>query len=275
MNDTCVQGARCCAEFYELPIVGTVLGDIFHPGGATLTRQLASAAGISRESRVLDVACGNGNSARLISADCGAQVTACDYSFKNLRIAHGTTSAPAVAQRIDYVCCDAARLPFATGSFDVVICECSLCLFDNPDAVLAQIHSMLSPGGRIGITDFFLNKPVPVKLQGLLGSVLCVAGACSAGGYRHLLERNGFDLVRVRRVNWALADMLQRVRHRLKTLHRMGALDGSLGDRHETEAVLSELERFISDGGAGYLLAIGHRQADQSRSYQRRRIESA
>ena len=263
MTEGHCQTARCCAEFYELPIVAALLGDRFHPGGATLTRDLASAVLVSRDSHVLDIACGNGNSARLIAADYGAHVTACDYSLNNLLIARRTSSAAAVDPRIDYVRCDAVQLPFAVGSFDAAICECSLCLFDNPDAVLAQIHSMLSPGGRIGISDLFLNKPVPVSLNGVLGSVLCVAGARSADGYRHLLEKNGFESVRIRQVNWALTDMLQRVRHRLRALYRAGALDDSPGDRHETESVLSDLQRFISDGGAGYLFAVGHRKKEQ------------
>lgn len=256
MNNPCAQAARCCAEFYELPIVGAVLGDSFHPGGVTLTRELASAAFISRDSHVLDVACGNGNSARLIAADCGARVTACDYSLKNLLIATETTSGTKVARRIDYVRCEAAQLPFASGSFDVAICECSLCLFDDPRAVLQQIHSLLGRGGRIGLSDFFLNKPVPVSLESLLGTVLCIAGAHSVEGYRKLLEDSGFGAVRIRQVNWALTSMIHRVRHRLRTLRQVGVIDGGLRD---AKRVLSDLERIIADGGAGYLVATGHR----------------
>lgn len=260
MNNACGQAVRCCAEFYELPIVGAVLGDSFHPGGATLTRELASAALISRDSRVLDVACGNGNSARLIAADCGAQVIACDYSLKNLHIASRTISTTAVDQRIDYVRCDAAQLPFAADSFDTAICECSLCLFDDPGTVLRQVYSMLRPGGRIGLSDFFLNKPVPIHLQGVLGTVLCVAGARSAHGYSELLEASGFEFVRIRQVNWALTDMIQRVRRKLRTLHQTDALDGTPGEWGDTESLLLDLDRFISDGNAGYLLAVGHRR---------------
>jgi len=257
VRDACTHAARCCAEFYELPIVGAVLGDSFHPGGVTLTRELASAAFISRDSQVLDVACGNGNSARLIAADYGARVTACDYSLKNLFIANDTTSGTRVARSIDYVRCEASRLPFASGSFDVAICECSLCLFDDPRAVLQQIRSLLGQGGRIGLSDFFLNKPVPVSLESILGTVLCIAGAPSVGGYRKLLEDSGFGAVRIRQVNWALTSMINRVRERLRTLTQVGVIDGGLW---EARRVLSDLERFISDGGAGYLLAIGHRR---------------
>lgn len=265
MNDVHRQAASCCADFYELPIVAAILGESFHPGGATLTRELASAVLVSRDAHVLDVACGNGNSARLIAADCGARVTACDFSLKNLHIARRTGSSATASQRIQFVRCDAAQLPFAAASFDAAICECSLCLFENPGSVLRQIQSMLSPGGRLGISDFFLNKPVPVSLQGMLGTVLCVARARSADGYRKLLEENGFASVRIRQVNWALTEMIQRVRHKLRTLRHIGVLNGNPGEWRDTESLLSDLDRFISDGGAGYLLAVGHRRTDHKK----------
>jgi hypothetical protein len=92
------------------------------------------------------------------------------------------------------------------------------------DTALQQLHFVLKPGGRIGISDFFLNAPVPRSLDGLLGRVLCVAGAPSAEGYREALTRAGFEYIRIRTVNWTLADMIRRIRHRLKLLATTNAV---------------------------------------------------
>lgn len=253
--------AGCCANLYELPIVEQLLGQSFHPGGAKLTRQLASASLISARSEVLDVACGNGNSARVIAADFAATVTGCDYSALNLERAATASQAAGLTEKIQFVRASAEQLPFATESFDVALCECSLCLFENIDTALQQLRSVLKPGGRIGLSDFFLNTSVPDSLNGLLGKVLCVAGAPSADGCRQALSRAGFDFIRIRRVNWTLADMIQRIRHRFKLLTATNTVTSTdlPVDFGDPAPVLADLEKFIASGGAGYLIATARR----------------
>jgi arsenite methyltransferase len=253
--------ASCCAELYELPIVEYLLGQSFHPGGTKLTRQLASATLVSPNSDVLDVACGNGSSAHVVAADFGATVTGCDYSAVNLERATIASRAAGRNRKTRFVRGSAELLPFAPESFDVTLCECSLCLFENMDTALQHIYRVLKPGGRIGISDFFLNAPVPDSLDGLLGKVLCVAGAPSIDGYREALSRAGFEFIRIRTVNGTLADMIQRIRSRFKLLAATNSaaaltLPSDFGDPAK---VLAELERFIADGGAGYLMATARR----------------
>lgn len=254
--------AGCCAELYEQPVVEYLLGQSFHPGGPKLTRQLANATLISRSSNVLDVACGNGNSVRLVAAEFGAMVTGCDYSAINLERAVTASCAARLESKTQYVRGGAERLPFASESFDVVLCECSLCLFENMDTALEQFRRVLIPGGLIGISDFFLDAPVPESLDDLLGQVLCVTGAPSADAYRDALAQAGFEYIRVRIVNWTLADMIQRIRQRLKLLV-MAPGEASVdlpAEWGDPAPVLLELESFIAGGGAGYLMATARRQ---------------
>jgi arsenite methyltransferase len=261
LNSASQRLAGCCANLYELPIVEYLLGQSFHPGGAKLTRQLASASLVSPGSKVLDLACGNGSSARLVAADFGATVTGCDYSAHNLERAAASSLATGLTGKTHFVRANAERLPFAAESFDVSLCECSLCLFDNMHIALQQLISVLKPGGRIGISDFFLNAPVPRSLDGLLGRVLCVAGAPSIEAYRAALSRAGFDFVRVRTVNWTLTDMVQRIRRRFALLATAGTITGAElpADFGDPAPVLKELEIFIASGGAGYLIATARR----------------
>ncbi len=253
--------ASCCAELYELPIVEYLLGRSFHPGGTKLTRQLASATLVSPNSSVLDVACGNGSSAQVIAADFGATVTGCDYSAVNLERAAMASRAARLNQKTRFVRGNAEQLPFAPESFDVSLCECSLCLFENMDTALQQLHCVLKPGGRIGISDFFLNASVPSSLDGLLGRVLCVAAAQSANGYREALSRAGFKYIRIRTVNWTLANMIQRIRRRLKILATTNAMASTEipADLGDFGPVLADLDCFIASGGAGYLIATAQR----------------
>ena len=253
--------ASCCAEFYELPIVEYLLGQSFHPGGAKLTRTLASASLVSPKSSVLDVACSIGNSARIIAADFGATVTGCDYSVVNIERATATSESAGLSRKTQFVRTNAEDLPFAPGSFDVSLCECSLCLFENMGTALQQMRRVLKPGGRVGISDFFLNEPVPASLDTLLGKVLCVAGAPSADGYRDALSQAGFEHIRIREVNWTLTDMIQRIRQRIELLAATSsAIEPQLPpDFGDPVPVLADLEGFVAGGGAGYLIATARR----------------
>ncbi len=261
MNPANQSLASCCAELYELPIVEYLLGQSFHPGGTKLTRQLATASLVSPNSRVLDVACGSGSTARLLAANFGATVTGCDYSSVNIERARQASHTAGLNHKTQFLRADAEQLPFAAESFDVALCECSLCLFEDMDTSLQGIHAVLKPGGRIGISDFFLNAPVPDSLDGLLGRVLCVAAARSVDGYRDVLSRTGFEYIRIRKVNWTLADMIQRIRHRLTLLAtaNVAANTGLSVDFGDPAAVLADLEQFIASGGAGYLIATARR----------------
>jgi hypothetical protein len=253
--------ASCCADLYELPIVEYLLGQSFHPGGTQLTRQLASATLVSPNSKVLDVACGIGASAQLIAANFGATVTGCDYSASNIERATLASRAAGLRHKTQFLRACAEQLPFEPESFDIALCECSLCLFENMDTALQHVRRVLRPGGRIGISDFFLNESVPDSLSGLLGRVLCVAGAQSVNGYHEALSRAGFKYIRIRTVNWTLANMIRRIRHRLKFLAKTNAVTstGLPVDFGDPALVLADLERFIASGGAGYLVATARR----------------
>ncbi len=203
----------------------------------------------------------HGTSARAIAADFGASVTGCDYSDLNLERAATRASAAQLELQTRFVRGSAEQLPFVEESFDVSFCECSLCLFDNPSIALEEMYRVLKPGGRIAISDFFLDAPVPGGLDNLLGQVLCVAAAPSAEGYREALARAGFEYIRIRNVNWTLADMIKRIRNRLEVLAITGTAAATVlpADWGDVAPVLVELESFISSGGAGYLIATARR----------------
>lgn len=55
--------------------------------------------------------------------------------------------------RIGIVQADAARLPFASGSFDTVVARRVLWAFDDPDAVLGGWLRRLRPGGSLVLVE--------------------------------------------------------------------------------------------------------------------------
>lgn len=251
----------CCAGFYELPVVALLLGNELHPGGAALTRKLGGATLVGRDARVLDVACGRGKSARVLAEHFGCRVVGVDYSASNVRQAGELTNDASQSDRTRFVQGDAEKLPFDADSFDVVICECSLCIFPQVEAALHEIRRVLRPGGRVGIADVILNEPVPDSLDELLGHTLCISGARTIDGYRDVLRTTGFSAIRTRDVSSVLGDMISRIERRLDTVKELLNKDQlQVQDCISVPlSMISEARDFVISGGVGYALITGRK----------------
>ena len=254
----------CCAGFYELPLIQTLLGNQWHPGGPALTRKLANAVLIGRDSIVLDVACGRGESSRVLAAHFGCRVVGVDYSAENIACANSLAVEASLSDRIRFVQGDAEHLPFDADSFDVVICECSLCIFPNTSVALGEMRRVLRPGGRLGISDVVVNKLVPDSLQDLFGRVLCIGGALSVEGYRDMFAAAEFTSIRSRDASSALTDMVGRIERRARIIgnvlnaEQFEFADGLFVPR----TTITKARDFVKAGGVGYALISGRKPRD-------------
>ena len=139
--------------------------------------------------RVLDVASGSGDLARLV-AQRGAEVVMTDINGAMLgrgrdRVADAGLLLPAAQ-------CDAERLPFASGAFDCVMIAFGLRNVTRKEAALAEMRRVLKPGGRLVVLEFSrVWKPLEKPYDFYSFSVLPRLGARIAGdaeAYRYLAE---------------------------------------------------------------------------------------
>ena len=110
---------------------------------------LCRALDLHRRDRVLDIGCGAGQTTRdaaLIATD-GA-VLGVDVAEGALRQARQLTSAAGL-HNVEYVCGDAARLPFSPASVDVAISRFGTMFFADPVSAFTNIHAALRAPGRL------------------------------------------------------------------------------------------------------------------------------
>lgn len=90
------------------------------------------------------------------------------------------------------------HLPVADNSIDVIISNCVINLSTDKARVFADMHRVLKPGGRIAISDIVASKPLPewVKKNTDLYAG-CVAGAVSIQEVKAMLEKCGFEKVKI------------------------------------------------------------------------------
>jgi ubiquinone/menaquinone biosynthesis C-methylase UbiE len=250
----------CCARLYESEAVRWLLDGELHPGGERLTLRLAELAGVGRGTRVVDVACGTGASARLLAREVGADTVGVDLGAQAIEDATRDAATDGLAGRARFVHGDAEALPLPGGSFDVALSECSLCTFPDKPRAVAEMARVLRPGGTIAIADVTAAlAALPSELRTAAARVACVADARSQDEYVELLRAAGCETVAVEPRDAELTAMIDRVEARLRVA-RMLVAPGEQRDRVREAVALSRAARGeVARGTLGYVLLVARR----------------
>ncbi|MBZ5592817.1 MAG: ubiquinone/menaquinone biosynthesis methyltransferase [Acidobacteriia bacterium] len=110
-------------------------------------RLAVRSAMLPARARVLDLACGTGDFAKLVAqVSPETSVTAADLTETMLRL----------SKLRQVVCADAALLPFADDCFDAVFVGYGLRNFPRLTVAIDEVRRVLKPGGVLVSLDFFL-----------------------------------------------------------------------------------------------------------------------
>jgi demethylmenaquinone methyltransferase/2-methoxy-6-polyprenyl-1,4-benzoquinol methylase len=178
-------------------------------------------AGVGPGDLVLDLACGTGDLCEAVRAR-GARAIGVDFAGVMLRGAH------ARGIDADFVRGDAASIPVADGSVDVVTCGFALRNFVALGPVFEELHRVLVPGGRVALIDvdrprsrvvaaahsLYFDRVVP-WLGGLISDRAAYRYLPASTAYLPppaellaLLEKAGFGAVRRRGLLFGSAQIL-------------------------------------------------------------------
>ena len=113
--------------------------------------QLAEACDLRTDERVLDVAAGNGNCS-LAAARRFCEVTSTDYVPALLE--DGRRRAAADRLPITFQEADVENLPFADGTFDIVLSTFGVMFAPDHAKSAAEMARVCRPGGRIGLANW-------------------------------------------------------------------------------------------------------------------------
>lgn len=112
---------------------------------------LCEAIDLRSNQRVLDVAAGNGN-ATLAAARRFADVVSTDYVGSLLE--RGRERAKADRLPVTFQEADAEALPFANGSFDIVLSTFGVMFAPNQQQAANELKRVCRPGGKIGMANW-------------------------------------------------------------------------------------------------------------------------
>lgn len=113
--------------------------------------RLVKFAGVAKDRRVLDVACGTGTTA-VTAARLGANVTGLDLTPELIERARFNSSTAGL--NIDLHEGDVEKLPFADASFDVVLSQFGHIFAPRPALALGEMLRVLKPSGTIAFSTW-------------------------------------------------------------------------------------------------------------------------
>ena len=180
--------------FHQCSGFRRVAGETLRPGGLGLTDRMMELSGLPPGSRVLDMGCGLGASARHLRGKRRMHVTALDLCREDLLRARRRDD------HVPYIQADMNHPPLRPGLFDALLCECVLSLSPDPTLTLMQWAGLIKPEGRLLITDLYLRtrksfwqSPLqPVGRPRLDSPRDCLQGAMTEGRLRDELSHAGF-----------------------------------------------------------------------------------
>lgn len=206
-SSTDLKTGACCSVESLTPALRDLLGEIhpevrerFYGCGTPLPPGLEGCS-------VLDLGCGSGRDAYLLSRLVGpqGQVIGIDMTAEQLEVARRHRNWH--AERFGYVQSnvefvegfieDLAAAGIADASVDLVVSNCVMNLSPQKDRVFAEIFRVLRPGGELYFSDVFADRRVPAHLRHdsvLLGE--CLAGAMYWEDFRRILADLGCRDVR-------------------------------------------------------------------------------
>ena len=149
--------------------------------------------------RVLDLGSGAGFDAFLAARQVGetGRVIGVDMTAEMIAKARGNI-AKTDLRNVEFRLGEIEHLPVADESVDVIMSNCVINLSTDKPAVFREAYRVLTPGGRLAISDIVALREIPSAVRNDLEAYAgCVSGAALIAEVEGMLRDAGFEHVRV------------------------------------------------------------------------------
>ncbi len=221
-----------------------------HYGGLEAVDALADALSISKESHVIDLCCGMGGPARYLATTRACTIHGVDLNQSRIDGANELTRRVRLGDRVTFSQANICVLPQADASFDCAISQEAFLHIEDRESLLAQCKRVLTPGGRLGFTDWTAGEGLSDEHRQRFARTFAASRIVTPHDYRRLLPQAGFCVDEVIDLSDAWREILQQRLEMFRSLEsdtvaRFGQ------QRHDT--YIANYEFFVERISAGDL----------------------
>ena len=236
--------------YYDGPadqIYRTIWGDNIHLGvpcsvecshleAMEHTNQImAEAVDLTAQTKVLDLGCGYGSTARYLASEYGCHVTATNISEKELRLASDRGKEAGLESLLTFEYGDFHDLKYSDESFDIVWSQEAFLHGVDKVKILSECKRVLTLGGTLVFTDILVKSDTPESDRQRIYDRVKSPDMWDLPDYRQALDELGFKIERVedwsqhvsRSYGW-IRDRVLENRDGLLELVDEGTIDGTV-----------------------------------------------
>jgi SAM-dependent methyltransferase len=136
----------------------TGITDQNHVGGLAFTAELACCAGVTSRTRVLDVGCGLGGSARSLAYLYRCHVHGVELSEERVQDAVGLTHRVGLENLVSFECRDVLDMEVPDAEFDILWGQSSWTHFCHKEQFLRRWSTALDGSRRLALEDLYLKR---------------------------------------------------------------------------------------------------------------------
>lgn len=182
------KSSKATDNIYECDYFELLDGGSIHPGGLGLTERIMSICGLREGARVVDAGCGLGTTVAYLHRVLRLDAVGVDVSGALLERAR--TRYPG----LEFLPAAAEELPFAAGTVDGILGECSFSIFRDMDQALGECLRVLIPGGKLAITDIYARRTEGLETVRAIAASTCLSGIRTRDEWNHSVTQAGFSI---------------------------------------------------------------------------------
>lgn len=168
--------------------------DYLAPGGRSYTIASGLIAGLKKNSRVLEIACGRGEAACALAEKFKCRVEAFDIDPVMVEYSRKKAESRALAEHVDFFIKDGRDMDFGEGKYDMVLAEGGALTYIGREEGVARCADLLKEGRCLALMDLIYTRDdVPQAVRDAYEEG--VYRYLTEIQYRNLLESNGFEVV--------------------------------------------------------------------------------
>ena len=169
-----------------------------HPEAMEHTNEImAQAVNLKPETKVLDLGCGYGSTARYLASEYGCHVTATNISQKELDLAAERTSQAGLENLLNFEYGDFHQLKYADDSFDIIWSQEAFLHGADKALILSECLRVLESGGTLVFTDILVRAGTPQADRDRIYDRVKSPDMWDLPDYQQALTKLGFEVGRL------------------------------------------------------------------------------